>query len=299
VFKVIPDINTQVAQLRTGELDLALIEPPHKDTLKNQQNLSFFTVEQPNTFFFALNNAREPFNDKRVRLALMLGSNRQLMVERVLRGEAPVAAGAYATAFGEYHNKDLKPYPYDSERAKQFLTEAGWKPGGDGVLEKDGKRMSFKLLLDKGNPTREQLALAIQQDWKKLGVDTQIDVQEFNVFLKSVSTRPGDYDIASAWRITAPTPDKTAEYTTEGAFNHYAYSNPEVDRLMAEGLGENDNAKRVQIYHRIQQLIYDDVPVVWVYYWTEIIALNKAINGFPQMGIRDALTYTHKLWRAT
>ena len=298
VFKIVPEINTQVAQLRTGELDLALIEPPHKETLRNQQNLQFATVEQPNTFYFCLNNAREPFNDKRVRLALTLGCNRQLMVERILRGEAPVAAGAYGTAFGEFQNKELKPYPYDPERAQQLLGEAGWKPGADGIMEKDGKRMSFGFMVDKGNPTREQMALALQQDWKKIGVDIQIDVQEFNVYLRRGNSRPGDYDARTGWRITAPDPDKTSEYTTDGSNNHYMYSNAEVDRLMEQGKAESDQQKRLEIYHKIQQQIYDDLPIIWVYYWTEIVALNKAINGLPEMGIRDSLTYTHKLWRA-
>ena len=298
VFKVVPEINTQVAQLRTGELDLALIEPPHKETLRNQQNLQFSTVEQPNTFYFCLNNAREPFNDKRVRLALTLGCNRQLMVERILRGEAPLAAGAYGTAFGEFQNKNLKPYPYDPDRAKALLGEAGWKPGADGIMEKDGKKMSFGFMVDKGNPTREQMALALQQDWKKIGVDIQVEVEEFNVYLRRGNSRPGDYDTRTGWRITAPDPDKTPEYTTQGSNNHYMYSNAEVDQLMEQGKAESDPAKRKQIYDQIQQLIYDDVPIVWVYYWTEIIALNKAINGLPEMGIRDSLTYTHKLWRA-
>ena len=298
VYKIIPEINTQVAQLRTGELDLALIEPAHKETLKGQQNLNFFTVEQPNTFYFPLNASREPFKDVRVRRALALASNRQLMVERILRGEAPLAAGAYGSAFGEFQNKDLKPYPYDPEKAKQLLAEAGWKPGPDGILEKNGKKMSFGFMVDKGSAVREQMALAAQQDWKKIGVETKLEVEEFNVYLKRGNSRPGDYDARTGWRITAPDPDKTAEYTTNGAFNHSMYSNPDVDRLMAEARVSSDHKKRVALYHDLQKRIYDDVPLIWVYYWTEIIALNKAINGLPQMGIRDALTYTHKLWRA-
>lgn len=297
IYKIIPEINTQVAQLRTGELDLALIEPANKETLKSQQNLNFFTVEQPNTFYFPLNLSREPFKDVRVRRALALASNRQLMVERILRGEAPLAAGAYGSAFGEFQNKDLKPYPYDPEKAKQLMAEAGWKPGADGILEKEGKRMSFGFMVDKGSPVREQMALAVQQDWKKIGVETKIEVEEFNVYLKRGNSRPGDYDARTGWRITAPDPDKTAEYTTNGDFNHYMYSNPEVDRLMAEARISSDNTKRKALYHDLQKRLYDDVPVIWVYYWTEIIALSKAINGLPQMGIRDALTYTHKLWR--
>jgi len=142
------------------------------------------------------------------------------------------------------------------------------------------------------------MALALQQDWKKIGVDIKLEVEEFNVYLKRGNSRPGDYDARTGWRITAPDPDKTAEYTTEGAFNHFMYSNAEVDKLMAQGRSEADQQKRAEIYHKIQELMYEDLPIIWVYYWTEIVALNKAINGLPEMGIRDSLTYLHKVWRA-
>jgi peptide/nickel transport system substrate-binding protein len=185
VFKVIPDVNSVVAQLRTGELDLAVVTANHRDTLASAPNLAFKVTVLPSTFYLALNNARWPFTDRLVRHALMHGLNRDLIVQRLVRGDAPVAAGPYADAFGSYVNKDLKPYPYDVGRAKALLAEAGFKPGADGVLQKDGKRLAFSLMVDKGNPEREQIALYTQQSWKQLGADVKADVEEWSVYISA------------------------------------------------------------------------------------------------------------------
>jgi peptide/nickel transport system substrate-binding protein len=69
------------------------------------------------------------------------------------------------------------------------------------------------------------------------------------------------------------------------------YSNPEVDRLMAEARATFDPTLRPKLYHRIQELIYDDVPVLWIFYNSEILAINKRVQGFPALGLRDALTW--------
>jgi peptide/nickel transport system substrate-binding protein len=285
VIKIIPDINTVVAQLRTGELDVGIIEPVHLDSLRGQAHLRFQTTELPSAFYIALNATRWPFGDKRVRQALMYGLNRQQIVERVLRGTANLATGPYARAFGKYYNPALKPYPYDVNRAKALLAEAGFRPGAGGLLEKDGRPLSFELMVDKGNPTREQIALVAQQQWRQLGAE------EWSVYIRRGNQRPGDYEARTSWRITSPDPDKTPEYTTGGTVNHYMYSNPEVDRLMAEARATFDPTRRPQLYHRIQEIIYDDVPVLWIFYNSEILAINKRVQGFPALGLRDALTW--------
>ncbi|HVQ74538.1 MAG TPA: ABC transporter substrate-binding protein [Candidatus Binatia bacterium] len=296
VFKVVPDVNSVVAQLRTGELDLAVVTANHRDTLASAPNLAFKVTVLPSTFYLALNNARWPFNDRLVRHALMHGLNRELMVQRLVRGDAPLAGGPYADAFGPYVNKDLKPYPHDVGRAKALLAEAGFTPGADGVLQKDGKRLAFSLMVDKGNPEREQIALYAQQSWKQLGADVKVDVEEWSVYIKRGNQIPsGDYDARTSWRITSADPDKTAEYTTGGVNNHYAYSNPEVDALMAKARSTVEEGARVAIFRKLQEAIYRDVPVVWIYHQTEILAMSKRVKGYPDLGIRDALPWVHQI----
>jgi peptide/nickel transport system substrate-binding protein len=291
VIKIIPDINTVVAQLRTGEIDLGIVEPVHLDSLRSQAHLRFQTIELPSAFYIALNASKWPFNDKKVRQALMYGLNRPQIVERVLKGTANLATGPYAKAFGRFYNPALKPYAYDVNKAKALLAEVGFRPGAGGILEQNGRPLSFELMVDKGNPTREQIALVAQQNWKALGADVKLNVVEWSVYIRRGNQRPGDYEARTSWRITSPDPDKSTEYTTPGTVNHYMYSNPEVDRLMAEARATFDPTKRPQLYHRIQEIIYDDVPVLWVFYNSEILAINKRVQSFPNLGLRDALTW--------
>jgi len=293
VFKVLPDINTVTAQLRAGELDLAQVEAVHQEALKDVPHIAFRITEQPSTFFIALNNTRAPFTDKRVRQALMYGLNRQAIITQIYKSTARLAAGPYAKAFGEFVNPALQPYPYDVARAKALLQEAGFTPGADGTLQKDGKPLAFEFMVDRGNPVREQIALFAQQSWKQLGIDVRIAAEEWSVFVRRGNLQPGDYDARTGWRITAPDPDKTAEYTTGGANNHYAYSNPEVDKLMLQARHTLDKKQRVALYHQIQKLIYDDVPVIWLNYRTEILAMNKRVKNLPSLMLEDALLWMH------
>jgi peptide/nickel transport system substrate-binding protein len=193
-------------------------------------------------------------------------------------------------------NRDLKPYPHDVARAKTLFAEAGFKPGPDGVLQKDGKRLAFSLMVDKGNPEREQIALYAQQSWKQLGADVKLDVEEWSVYIKRGNQIPsGDYDARTSWRITSADPDKTSEYTTGGVNNHYAYSNPEVDALMAKARATVDEGARVATYRKLQELIYRDAPIVWIYHQTEILAMNKRVKGYSDLSLRDALPWAHQI----
>ena len=296
VFKVIPDVNTVVAQLRTGELDLAVVTANHRETLASAPNLAFKVTVLPSTFYLALNNARWPFTDRLVRHALMHGLNRELIVQRLVQRRRAGRRRPLRDAFGPYVNKDLKPYPYDVGRAKALLAEAGFKPGADGVLQKDGKRLAFSLMVDKGNPEREQIALYTQQSWKQLGADVKVDVEEWSVYIKR-----GNRDALGGLRRPHGLadhlldPDKTAEYTTGGVNNHYAYSNPEVDALMAKARSTIDEGARVATFRKLQELIHRDAPLLWIYHQTEILAMSRRVKGYPDLSIRDALPWVHQI----
>ena len=293
VFKVITDVNTVMAQLRAGELDLAQVEAIHKEALTGVPHLNFKITEQPSTFFIALNNTRWPFTDRVVRQALMHGLNREAIASRILKGTAPVANGPYAKSFGAFVSPNLKPYPYDANRAKELLVQAGFAPGPGGVLHKGGRPLAFELMVDRGNPVREQIAQYAQQSWKQLGADVKLNAEEWSVFVRKGNLLPGDYDARTGWRITAPDPDKTGEYTTGGANNHYGYSNPEVDRLMTQARQTFDRQRRTGLYHRLQEIIYQDVPVIWINYRTEILAMNTRVRNYPNLMLEDALFWLH------
>ena len=293
IYKVVPDINSVIAQLRTGELDMGVIEPTNIEALADA-DLNLITALEPNTFALYLNNTRAPFDDARVRKAFTMAIDRQAIIDQILLGEAIIATSSHSPAFGDFYNDQIEPYPYDVDAAAALMEESGFIKDGDRWM-KDGSPLAVGLMVDKGNPTREQIALVAQQFWQDFGVEVTVDVVEWSVYIERGNSIPGDYDTRTGWRITAPDPDKTAEYHSEGANNHYGYSNPEVDRLLEEGRQETDHEQRVEIYHELQQELYDDCPMCWMYYPNSILAVNKRVQGVPEIGFRDVMLYVYQM----
>ena len=293
-YKVVPDINSVVAQLLTGELDMATVEASNLEALKQGGGLTTTSALEPNTFAVYLNNTRWPFDNPLVRKAATMAIDRQAIVDQLLLGEGVVATSSHSPAYGEFYNPNIQPYPFDLAQAEALMTEAGFTKQ-DGLWAQDGKPIRIELMVDKGNSTREQLALVVQQYWQDFGIEATLAVEEWSVYIERGGQLPGDYDARTGWRITAPDPDKTSEYGTGGAVNHYGYSNPVADDLLARGRTEIDPAARVAIYHELQQVLYDDCPIVWMYYPNGIIAHNARLQGVPQIGVRDALLYVYQM----
>jgi peptide/nickel transport system substrate-binding protein len=297
VFKVLPNINTQLAQMRTGELDIMLVEPHQLEIFKGIAGVEISTVNQVNHFFAALNNTHPLFKDRRVRQALAHAVDRQAIVDTILAGKGQVATGPIPPVLEWAYNPNVKRYPFDPERAKALLAEAGWKPGGDGILHRDGQPFRFTYMVDKGNAVREQIATILQQYWKRIGLEVTLRVEEWSVYYK-IGNITRDYLARNAWRISPPDPDIASQYMTGGTENHYQYSNPEVDRLLQEARALADPARRKPLYFKAQEIIAEDAPVIWLYYPHEIRAITKRLHGFPGLPYRDALTYLHQAWLA-
>ncbi len=296
VYKIIPDLDVQVAQLQTGALDLGILEPHQLQAVAGLPNLEIREAKQVNYTFIGLNHTNPLFQDKRVRQALTYGLDRETILKTVALGRGILAIGPISPFLEWVYNKNIKPYPFDVEKAKALLAEAGWKPGADGILEKDGRRLSFVISLDKGNPVREQTAIIAQEYWKALGVETRIEPIEFNVLVQNTRSKPPRYEAYMGYYITPPEPDITAYYGTNGGTNVLAYSNPEVDRLLKEGRTTFDQQERARIYAKMQEIIAEDAPAVFLYYPYELQALNKKVQNWPSIGYRDGLLYLHTVW---
>jgi peptide/nickel transport system substrate-binding protein len=292
IYKVVPDINNVVAQLQTGELDIATVEPANFEALQNAEHIVYNAALEPNTFAVYLNNRRWPFDNPLVRKAVTMAIDRQTIVDQLLLSEGVLATSSHSPAFGDFYNPDITPYPYDVEQAAALMEEAGFALE-NGRWVQDGQPFEVEMFVDKGNPTREQLALFVQQLLQDFGIGVDLQVIEWSVYIERGTA--GDYDVRTGWRIAAPDPDKTSEYGTDGAVNHYGYSNPKVDELLAAGRTETDHEARVAIYHELQQVLYDDCPIVWMYYPHGVIAYNSRIENMPPIGIRDALLYVYQM----
>jgi peptide/nickel transport system substrate-binding protein len=281
IFKVVPDATAELLQLKTGELDYSIVQPDAMPELQQAGiNLLTYTPTSNDALYF---NVRRPqFQDVRVRQALTYALDRQQVVQQLLSGQGQVTESPIPSVSWAF-NPSLAPYAYDLQKAQQLLADAGWTPGPNGTLQKDGQPFQLTVQTNSGNKIREGVTIIAQAQWKKLGIDLQTNIMELNAFNQKVRTEH-DFDAVVSQPIRAADPDLTQQFSSgayPGGQNWAGYSNPDVDQLLQQaatvpGCGQPE---RHELYNRVQQIIAQDVPVVQLYSRLTVLAANKRLQG--------------------
>ncbi|HLW48493.1 MAG TPA: ABC transporter substrate-binding protein [bacterium] len=295
VFKVIPDGNARLAQLKAGDIDFTVIDPPQVAAVQGNPGLEVRRAPQVNYYFFAINHDRPKFADPRVRQALCYAIDKQAIVKNILRGDGRVATGPINPLLGAYYNPNIEAYPYSLEKAQALLGEAGWRKGADGVLASaSGEKFTLLFNGPKGYPVMEQVVTYAQQQYQRLGAAVTLDIVDWPVHLQKYHDR--QYDLLMEWWITPPNADLYDHYYSGSSNNWWGYKNPALDRMLVAARSEPDEPKRIAMYHEIQAGIARDVPVIYLYYPPELQAVSTRTQGLPVIGYRDALTWMSKVW---
>lgn len=296
IFKVVPDNNAQLAQILAGDIQMLSIEDPAVvDKLKGQPNLDIVTVTQNVYYFVALNQENPFFTDKKVRQALQLAIDRKAMIQNLTKGFGEVATGPIPPLQKTFHNSSVERWDYNPEKAKQLLKEAGWTPGPDGILVKDGKKFSFKM---ETGQIRQLVpaTLLVQQYWKAIGVDAQPDVTDWNTYIQNVIVKR-QYNASLAWWSTPADPDVWPYYASSQAgkgFNIPGYKSATIDKLLDDGRTARTEADRVKVYNELQKVLADELPYLYLWYPQGIVALNKQVQGTGEGNYAVRALYTHK-----
>ncbi len=278
VFRPITDANTRTAEMLAGGIDMMVEVPPV--ALSEFEGDGFNIVEQagPHVWFLILNAMEGPFADVRVRQAANYAINKEAIVNDVLEGTAEVAAGPTPPAFAWAYNSDLDPYPYDPDRARELLAEAGV----------ESPSITF-YVTEGGSGMLDPIAMgtAIQADLEAVGFDVTIETYEWNTFLGRVNPGlEGEADMAEmAWMTNDPDTLpylalRTDAWPDQGGFNSGYYSNPEVDALLEEARTSTDQDRRAELYRQMQQIVHDDAPWVFVANWVQNAVTSDRVENF-------------------
>jgi peptide/nickel transport system substrate-binding protein len=230
---------------------------------------------------FNLNDPR--FADRRVREAFAYAINKQELIDGVRLGLAREATGPIRPSTWAY-TKDVKRFEYDPEKAKALLAEAGWKDrDDDGIVEDpDGKPFTLTIRTNQGNDERKKIAEIIQQRLKDIGVQAEIQLIEWAAFIKEFVT-PRRFEIVVLGLGTGTDPDQFAVWHSSqrgpDQMNRSGYANPEVDHLLEAGRMSCVQQDRVRYYHRIQQILAEDLPVIFLYYRDALPVVSSRIRG--------------------
>jgi peptide/nickel transport system substrate-binding protein len=294
IFRVVPDASAQVAALRSGELDLITLEPASLAGVQGAPGIRVQQATVPQHYFVAFNQRLPLFKPPNVRRALDLAVDRNAIIAGILKGAADLPVGTIPVALTAWFADSLPRATRDTTTALRLLAGEGWRRDRAGRLRNSrGEPFAFAFLVDKGNPSREQAALAVQQDLAAIGIEARIQTMEFAALVRD-HLQPGRYDALLIWWTTPPDPDQYGYYATGQINNNVAYSNPRADSLLRAGRAETDSARRRAIYGAFQALEREDPPVLVLYYPREIQALNARLAGIPGLGIRDALRHVER-----
>jgi peptide/nickel transport system substrate-binding protein len=264
---------TMVAQLEKGEVDISAaggIGDIPLDDWDRVQALSNVTASsyQDNGYQYMIINGNPdlPWADKRIRQALAYGVNRQLIVDSLLKGQGVVANGPIVPVTFYYNPEIEGQYPYDPDKAKELLTEAGWDFNSE-----------VTLLVPIGNTVRELSADIIQANLAEIGVKVSIEKMDFPTLISRFQA--GDFDLGLVgWGGTLD-PDVRSQYQTGGQYNFGQMSIPEIDDLLEKGAQTAVPDDRKAIYDEFQTVFLDEMPIVPLYWPLRLAAINNRVQN--------------------
>jgi len=270
-FYPIEDPPTEERMFRTGQLDATMDLPQDKIDVYRREHPDELHIEPYlGLYYYRCNVSRPPLNDKRVRKALALAIDRESLIKDVVRGnELPAYAVSYPGTAGYVPRAHLMG---GVPEARELLAEAGY-PGGRGFP-------TLELLFNTSQNHR-QIAETIQQMWRKnLGIDIQLRNEEWKVYLDSQHTHNFQLE-RSGWIADYVDPHVFLEiWETGNGNNDTLWSNAGYDRLLHAALAAKDEHERYEIYQKMDAILVDECPIIPIYDYTRIYALNPKVKGW-------------------
>jgi peptide/nickel transport system substrate-binding protein len=282
IYRVIPDAVVLLQELRAGGVDF-IERPPLTEVgrLKQTPGLKVITADNTSYTYFGFRQDAAPFDDARVRRAMYHAIDIPAIVREVLQGYGAISNGQFPPGSWAY-DPNVKPYAYDPARAQAILSEAGWKPGPDGILAKDGKRLSFSIRHDQADQTVKDTSVIIQEFLKKIGVEAKMEPLDWPTFVKKLFA--SEYEgIVVGW-TNFHDPDPFAYsiwHSSQWKGRNYAhYKNPRADAELEAARQARDQAERKKHYAEFSKILMEDAPYVFLYFPQQVYVTRQSYDGF-------------------
>jgi peptide/nickel transport system substrate-binding protein len=301
VYRIIPSSATTFLELKAKGVDGAkLTALQFKRQTEYPAFRKAYTKYQyaANVYVYLGMNLRDPrFADRRVRQAFAHAINKRELIDGVRLGLAREATGPYKPGTWQY-NPNVHQYPYDTAKARALLAAAGWdEKNADGILLNNGQPFKFDLLSAQGSDEGRKVAEIIQAALKDIGVQVEIRVIEWAALLKEYIKKRNFETVILAWGIT-PDPDQFdiwhSSKTSPDELNRIGYANPEVDDLLEKGRGTCVEAERKKYYDRLQEVLADDQPIVFLYFRDGLPVVSSRFRGIVPAPI--GIQYNFNEW---
>ena len=284
--RLITDTDAQFLELKSGKLDMMGLKPLQYTRLTDRKSFTdkfnkYRYLSNGYTYMgFKLDHPI--FKHKEIRQALSYATPRDEIIQGALMGQGLPMAGVFKPGTWAY-NDNLKPYPYNPGKAKAMLQNAGWSDtDGDGIIDKDGKPFKFTVITNQGNDVRKATAEIMQQAFSKIGVEMNIQIQEWSTFIENTINGRDFEAFILGWSLSAePDPYDIwhSSKTGEREFNIVGFNNPAADEHMVKARKTFDQATRKQHLDAFQEILHDEQPYLFLYAPYSLIAISNRVHG--------------------
>jgi len=277
VFAITKDPKTRMAKLVAGECDLyPYPAPADLKLLKLDPRITVGESEGPNVAYFIMNNKMKPWDNKIVRQAMNMAFNKEAIVKAVFLGGAKVAKNALPPTIWGYDDS-VKPYPYDPKKAKEMLESQGVK---DLAVDLWYQPVSRPYNLD-----GKKMGELMQADLAKVGIKANLVTYDWAEYLKRMHA--GEAPLGQiGWGADIGDPDNFLYFHGCGGTgnppgqNNEKWCNNDYDALLKQAKETSDVAKRTELYHKAQQLMHEEAPIVPIVHSVTFMPMSKKVVGY-------------------
>jgi peptide/nickel transport system substrate-binding protein len=300
IVREIPDENTSVNALRAHDVDWIFeLSEQYFRQINGIPNVVVILQDKPQTLQLLVNTVHPPLNDLRVRRAIAYAIDKQSLVDKNTAGTAHVA-WADQPPFEWAYTNDVMKYPANVANARALLAQAGYTPGPDGTMRKNGQPLALSLSYNVENKTRQQVTVQVQAMLRAAGIDAEVKTYPANLLFATYGQNgiltSGKYDLNISGWVAGQDPDDHSEFECNeiprpqhpDGVNYSRYCSPEMDRAQAQALASYDEAARKPAYVKIQQLLARDLPVIYIWFPRQLQPIVPNFKGFDPNPINES-----------
>ena len=279
IFRQIPEASTRVSELETSGIDIAQSIPMAQiDVVNNSGVASIKAISNGCIMYFGFNH-NNPILTRNVRLAVNHAIDWETINQSFFFGLAPRMRSMVNEP---WTNHDFEPYPFDLDKAAAYLEDEGYQKNAAGYWEKDGKELSFNIMVYyEQTSERYEVLLSIVDMLNKFGIKAEPYYLDRAAALEKMDKREIDdlYFIGTCTQYE-PQGDLT-NLKADSSSNYGRWNNPEFEALMQKLLVEFDTAKRAELAKEMQVIAYEDAATVPLYVLIDTWGVNNKVNWNP------------------
>lgn len=272
IFKIVPDDNAQAMQLKSGEIDMALLDPKNAADFSESGGFVRYDMKTSDYRGIMFNFNNDYWSENRdIIPAVCYAIDRQAIIDSVLLGEGMPAYGPLQRNI--YNDADVEHYDYDPDKARQILEDAGCVMGSDGYYERNGQEIGFVISVMSGEQDRIDIAQAAAQQLREVGINCTVDIP-------AQMDWSGQQACLIGWGSPFDADDHTYKvFGTDKGANYSSYSNAEVDEYLSLARQSDDPEVRREYYNKFQEALAADPAYAFICYIDANYVTDGRING--------------------